>query len=48
MLFYIANLAERSILAYLNGKKNLNWTIGEIQCGGVSKQDLEDVLFKSS
>ena len=28
-LFDIANLAERSILAYLNGKKNLNWAIGE-------------------
>ena len=40
-LFDIANLAERSILAYLNGKKNLNWAIGEIHVAELSYKTLK-------
>ena len=38
------NLAESSVLAYLSGKKGLNWVLGEIKTSGVDKQDLQRIF----
>jgi hypothetical protein len=35
---------EGSILAFLRGRKNLNWVIGIIRNGGINRKELGDLF----